>query len=100
MNDDNKQAAANRHIVVLARNAPCEAMRVAAGLTIFGHEVDLILMHRSLTEAEADSEQAELLELCDITPKTTVIDMQGYFEYLDTQTLAAQILKADKVINL
>jgi len=89
-----------KRIVVLARNEPTEAMRVAAGLTIFGHQVELIFMQRMLTEEEADSEQSELLELCDIVPLTTVSEMQEYFELLDTAALAARFENVDTVINL
>ncbi|MBX2882713.1 MAG: hypothetical protein KTR32_22375 [Granulosicoccus sp.] len=90
----------NRHLLVLARNNPLEAMRVAAGLTIFGHHVELVLMNRELTEEESESEQGELLELCEIQPLTTVPGMQQYFEFLDSQALAKRLLNADGVINL
>lgn len=89
-----------RAIVVLARNDPLEAMRVAAGLTIFGHEVDLILMHRALTEREASGEQAELLELSDIVPRTTVASMKEHFEFLGDAELAVAINTADAVLSL
>jgi len=89
-----------KSILVLARNSPTEAMRVAAGLTIFGHEIDLVFMNRELTEAEAQSEQGELLELCEIEPQTTVDAMKEHFTLLDTNSLAEQIVKADLVINL
>ncbi len=89
-----------KNILVLARNNPTEAMRVAAGLTIFGHVIALVFMSRILTEAEADSEQSELLELCEIVPKTTVSAMDEYFEYLDANALAEALGNADLVINL
>ena len=90
----------NKRLLVLARNEPVEAMRVAAGLTIVGHSVDLILMNRSLTVDEAESEHGELLELCDIEPKTTVADMQEHLPLLDDKALASYISRADFVINL
>lgn len=89
-----------KNILVLSRNNPTEAMRVAAGLTIFGHVIELVFMNKKLTEAEANSEQGELLELCDIVPTTTVPALQECFELLDTQALARQIMHADLVINL
>lgn len=89
-----------KSILVLSRNNPVEAMRVAAGLTIVGHEIDLVFMNRKLTNEEADSEHGELLELCEIVPQTTVSDMQEHFELLDNGALAAQIASADLVINL
>ena len=42
-----------KKILVLGRRDHTEAMRVAAGLTIFGHEVRLVFM----TEPVADSEE-------------------------------------------
>lgn len=89
-----------KNILVLARNEPLEAMRVAAGLTIFGHDIGLVFMNRELTEAQAESEQGELLELCEIVPQTTVVSMRQHFKLLDPPALAAQIVKADMVINL
>jgi len=90
----------DKNILVLARNNPTEAMRVAAGLTIFGHKIELVFMNRVLTEAEAEGEQGELLELCEIEPRTTVRAMKEYFDLLDTEALAEQIVNADLVINL
>lgn len=90
----------NKQLLVLARNEPVEAMRVAAGLTIVGHSVELVFMNRVLTSEEADSEHGELLELCEIEPKTTVEAMQQYFPLLNKQALATQITRADIVINL
>jgi len=89
-----------KSILVLARNSPTEAMRVAAGLTIFGHEIELVFMNRELTEKEAESEQGELLELCEIVPQTTVSAMREHFKLLDSSALAEQIGRADLVITL
>lgn len=96
MNDQNN----NKQLLVLARNEPVEAMRVAAGLTIVGHSVGLVFMSRSLTHREAESEHGELLELCDIEPATTVADMQEHFTLLSPRALAEKITEADVVLNL
>ncbi|OED42774.1 hypothetical protein AB833_05415 [Chromatiales bacterium (ex Bugula neritina AB1)] len=96
----NESTAICRRILVLARNEPEEAMRVAAGLTIIGHELELVFMHRPLTEDEAESEHAELLELCEIVPKTTVEGMREHFTLLDSQALAALISESERVISL
>jgi hypothetical protein len=96
MNDQNN----NKHLLVLARNEPVEAMRVAAGLTIVGHSVGLVFMNRALTHEEAQSEHGELLELCDIEPVTTVPEMQEHFALLSPQALAEKITEADVVLNL
>lgn len=90
----------NKQLLVLARNNPVEAMRVAAGLTIVGHSVDLVFMTRALTPQEAESEHAELLELCDIEPMTTVKEMQEHLTLLDYRALSSYIDKADSIVNL
>lgn len=89
-----------KQVLVLSRDEPVEAMRVAAGLTIVGHSVNLVFMSRKLTESEANSEHGDLLELCDIEPMTTVADMREHFQLLDADSLAAKLNKADMVINL
>jgi len=89
-----------RSIVLLARNDMLEAMRVASGLTIFGHSVSLVFMHRTLTDEEANSEQAELLDLADIVPVTTVQSMQEHFEYFDQSALGKLMHSADLVLNV
>ena len=61
-----------KKILVLARRDHLEAMRVAAGLTIFGHQLRLVFMSRQVSEEVATSEQAELLELSGIEPETTL----------------------------
>ena len=89
-----------KNVVVLARNELTEAMRVAAGLTIVGHRISLVFMHRELTIEEANSEQGELLELCEIVPQTTVANMQEHFTLLKPETLATMITDAEIVISL
>jgi hypothetical protein len=63
-----------REVLVLANEDVTEAMRVAAGLTIFGHRVELVFVDRIVEETEANIEQAELLELCEIEPSSLVDD--------------------------
>ena len=66
--------AAVKSILVLARRDPVEAMRVAAGITIFGHQVALVFAHGRL-EITPDLEQsAELVELADIEPQSLYDD--------------------------
>ena len=89
-----------KSILVLARRDHAEAMRVAAGLTIFGHAVQLVFMAEPLAETEANAELAELLELSDITPETTVPAMAGDLTLLDAKALGAAIAASDSVINL
>lgn len=96
----NADANKNKQVLVLARNEPVEAMRVAAGLTIIGHTVNLIFMSRVLTEDEANHEHGELLELCDIEPMTTIVEMKDYFTLLNRASLALELSKADMVVNL
>ena len=87
-----------RQLVVLARRDHTEAMRVAAGLTIAGHGVRLIFMNGPVAETAENAAQAEMLELCDIEPETTVAGEE--LSYLDSTEFSVALLQADSVINL
>ncbi len=89
-----------KNILVLARRDHAEAMRVAAGLTIFGHRVDLVFMDRPVAETEENAANAELLEMCNIAPRTTVADMADDLPLLDPRALQAELLRADVVLSL
>ncbi|WP_298135673.1 hypothetical protein [Acidiferrobacter sp.] len=89
---------APKAVVVLGRHDHTEAMRVAAGLTIFGHAVRLIFMGGPVADTPENAVQAESLELADVQPETTVAD-QG-LPYLDTAALAAALVSAAAVISL
>jgi 3,4-dihydroxy-2-butanone 4-phosphate synthase len=87
-----------KSILVLARRDHTEAMRVAAGLTIFGHVVDLVFMTHVVEESGDNEAQAELLELAEIVPRTTVSDEA--LEHLGDAALAQAIANADLVVSL
>jgi len=87
-------------ILVLARRDHGEGMRVAAGLTIFGHRVRLVFMSGPVAETQANAEMAELLELTDIEPETTVPEMADQLPLLDGSALGAAIAASNHVINL
>ena len=89
-----------KKILVLGRRDHTEAMRVAAGLTIFGHEVRLVFMTEPVADTEANAEQAELLELSDIVPETTVPEMGEDLALLDAAALGAAIADADRVVSI
>jgi len=89
-----------KSVTVLSRRDHDEAMRIAAGLTIFGHQVRLVFMHRPLSESEMASSHIELLEMCDIEPQTTVSELAGDLVLLDAGRLGEAIAKADMVINI
>lgn len=89
-----------KSILVLARRDHTEAMRVAAGLTIFGHAVDLVFMGGPLAETEENAAMAELLELSGIAPRTTVTAMADELPLVDPAALAAAIAGADAVLSL
>ena len=93
-------ASEAKSILVLGRRDHAEAMRVAAGLTIFGHAVQLVFMTEPVAENEVNAELAELLELSDITPETTVPEMAGDLTFLDAKALGAAIAASDRVINI
>ncbi len=89
-----------KNILVLARRDHAEAMRVAAGLTIFGHQVDLVFMDRPVEESAENAANAELLEICDIAPQTTVEAMADVLPLLDAAALATAMLSADITLSL
>jgi len=89
-----------KKLLVLARRDHAEAMRVAAGLTIFGHAVNLIFMDRPVEESAENAANAELLELTGIEPQTTVAAMADDLPLLDAGGLAAALADADAVLSL
>lgn len=86
-----------KSILLLARRDHAEAMRVAAGLTIFGHQVRLVFMDRPVADSPENAEQAELLELAEISPETTVAGED--LPKLDRGQLADALLTADVVMS-
>ena len=87
-----------QQILVLASRDHAEAMRVAAGLTIFGHQVELIFVDSIVEETEENMAQAELLELSEIEPVSLLDDPN--LNRIDDDQLASSLLWADHVINL
>ncbi len=89
-----------KKLLVLARRDHAEAMRVAAGLTIFGHAVNLIFMDRPVAENAENAANADLLELTGIAPQTTVAAMADDLPLLDAAGLAAALAAADAVLSI
>ena len=89
-----------KNVLVLAKNDNKEAMRVAAGLTISGHRIELVFVGPILSPDELDGEKLELLELSDIYPLTTNMDMKNLFPILSDDKLADKIINSDVVINI
>jgi len=87
-----------KQLLVLGRRNHTEAMRVAAGLTIFGHQVRLVFMTGPVEESAENAEQAELLELSDIVPQTTVAGTE--LERVEPAELAMVMVESDAVINI
>lgn len=92
--------AGEKSILVMARRDHAEAMRVAAGLTIFGHRVGLVFMDRPVAETDENAANAELLEICEITPETTVAAMADDLPLVDATGLAGRMAAADIVLSL
>ena len=89
-----------KKILVLGRRDHTEAMRVAAGLTVAGHEIRLVFMTKSVEETAENELQAELLELSDIVPETTVPSMANNLNFLNSKGLANAISNSDSIINV
>lgn len=87
-----------RQILVLAYRDHAEAMRVSAGLTIFGHTVELVFTDRIVEENEENMAQAELLELSDIEPVSLIEDPN--LEQIDFAQFNQYLERAEHVINL
>ena len=73
-------------------------MRVAAGLTIFGHTVKLVLMTTAVAETADNILQAETLELAGVTPETTIPKQE--MAVLDGAALATALAAASAIISL
>ncbi len=89
-----------RKILVLARRDHTEAMRIAAGLSVTGHGIRIVFMTAPVAETPENAAQAELLELSEIEPETTLREMSGQVPFLDVSALAAAIGEADIVLNV
>lgn len=89
-----------KKLLVLARHDHAEAMRVAAGLTIFGHQVGLVFMTGPVAETPENAANVELLELTGIAPQTTVAAMAADLPLLDAAALALAMTGADIVLSI
>jgi hypothetical protein len=87
-----------QQILVLSSDDHAESMRVAAGLTIFGHQVELIFINRIVEENEANIEQAELLDLSGIVPLSLMDDPN--IEHINQNQLSKLILSSNQIINI
>lgn len=90
----------SKSVLVLGRRNHTEAMRVAAGLTIVGNDVRLIFMTGPVAQTPANAEQAELLDLSEIIPETTVQEMADDLAFLDADALGQAIIDSDCVVSL
>jgi hypothetical protein len=86
-----------KSILMLGRQDPTETMRVAAGLTIFGHMPSVVFLV-PVPDTPENAEMAELLEFSDVESKTTVPDQS--LPHIGADALAAAVLAADEVINI
>jgi len=89
-----------KRILVLGRRDHTEAMRVAAGLTVAGHDIRLVFMTKAVEETAENELQAELLDLSDIVPETTVPSMSNDLVFLNAKDLAGAISNSDSIINV
>ncbi|MCM2307041.1 MAG: hypothetical protein NDI91_06185 [Sulfuritalea sp.] len=89
-----------KKLLVLARHDHAEAMRVAAGLTIFGHQVGLVFMAGPVADTPENAANVELLELTGIAPQTTVAAMADDLPLLDAAALAQAMSSADIVLSV
>ena len=86
-----------KSILMLGRRDPTETMRVAAGLTIFGHTPNVVFLV-PVPDTPENAEMAELLEFSDIEAKTTVPDQS--LPHIGSEDLASAVISADAIINI
>ena len=87
-----------KKILVVARDDAEEAMRVAAGLTIFGHEVRFLFADE-FEVTPRFQENAELLELADVDEIVTLVPFAECDEVSPDQA-AMLLLQADATLVL
>ncbi len=87
-----------KSILILGRRDPTEAMRVAAGLTIYDHQTTLVFM-KPVAVTEENVEMAELLEFSDVE-SFTILATDNSIPHIDAITLATALIEADEVINI
>ncbi|MFT5608567.1 MAG: hypothetical protein ACI9PZ_002381 [Parvicella sp.] len=95
MSDSKSQV---KRIIVLASQDHAEAMRVAAGLTIFGHHVELVFVDRVVEETPESIEHAELLAQCGVEPVSMVEDRN--IDQIDRSQLVKRLQRCQHVINI
>lgn len=86
-----------KKVLMLGRRDPTETMRVAAGLTIFGHTPDVVFLV-PVPDTPENAEMAELLEFSDIEAKTTVPGQS--LPHIGVEDLASAVIAADAIINI
>ncbi len=91
-------ADALRSVLVVARRDPLEAMRVAAGITVFGHRAELVFAHGPLEVVPGVEELAELLDLAGISPRSLHDDDE--VPGISDDDFHALLESADFVINV
>ena len=94
------QASEIKNLLVLARRDPIEAMRVAAGLTIHDHQVQILFLCEADLGTEEAKEYLELLEFSEIVPKTILPSMGNQIECLDGLGASRLMEEADQTISL
>ncbi|MGI9304472.1 MAG: hypothetical protein ACR2RB_17465 [Gammaproteobacteria bacterium] len=88
----------SKSVLVLARRDFLEAMRVAAGITVFGHHVALVFAQGVLEVNSEMEEFAELLELADIEPRSLYDDPE--VPGISERDFTRLVEQSDFVINV
>ncbi len=87
-----------KHILVLAKHDQAEAMRVAAGLAIYGLKVDLVFADYFVQDSKANRQQTEALELSEIEPLSLVDD--PLLDHIETSAFIALLNRTITVLTL
>ncbi|HKJ88732.1 MAG TPA: hypothetical protein VKA48_09520 [Gammaproteobacteria bacterium] len=63
---------AEKRVAILVRYNQPEALRVAGGMTLADHQVDVYVLDRPLADSPAVEEQMEVLEFAEVEPVSTI----------------------------
>ncbi|MFP4561606.1 MAG: hypothetical protein ACLFRB_10410 [Thiohalorhabdus sp.] len=89
-----------KQVAVLVRHNQAEALRVAGGMTLTDHAVDVYVLDEPLADTPAVEEQMEVLEFADVEPISAVPGQEGPGGSVSPAALAERLPGYDAVLAL
>jgi len=93
-------AMEEKRVLMLARRDPREAMRVAAGLAVRGHNLEFYFLARPSQDENGRVVNREMLEVMEIPTYTVLPNMDDIASLKTTDDLSAAIASADHVLSI